>query len=680
MNTFAALAVLLLEAAFTALFARSVYAGLAVITTLAALLVLRHASKPYRLTVIPCIPALLYCLWQCRLLAPMPFLLMLSAQQLQTFSWWLAPARRGDSGASADDAALAGAVFVACSLVTAYFALAGTAIPPPPVSRAMGTFMLLLSILALDTRRGEAAHVGQAAGSTPLVRAAVILTMAYLALLAASPLAGPSVNAVSSMLAQLDELLSRDSKNKTTRMVRLRRGVSTAGNTGPGRWPGELLSDPDSPHVHLKVHNPQEARWLARRPIYLRVATHDTFRDAGWTNAATVSRRIADGDDGVADNIINLGRATSPSVTYSVYTRFHAAGLMPLIPSVTAIHLPAVLRRAGDTYSSPLTENLFRFSYTVTSTPKLWSDVYATSPEPGIADDDCLGLPDSELSDRISELARSVVGASPQTGEMIHRLASYLRAQHTYTRRWPGTVDPPSLESFLFDARPGNCQAFASALALTLRSLDVPARVGLGYCAGEYDPAAGVYSFYADHAHAWTEVYFKEHGWVVVDATPPSRTTIAHHDNDSVDLSLFPGLAGLLDKGVLAEGSGLHAIVSAAILLFNIALVMAVAATVLLSRRRGDALGRALSNTASTTAVPEFYRLFCRTFGRAGHPIRTGQTALEYLAALKSKQLLHDDCDDIIRYLYRICYENARRNPREERRIKARLRGLPRVG
>ena len=670
MSTLSVAAALALEAVFTAMFARSMAAGLAVVITFGALSALRRSGIVARYVLVPYVIVLAYCAWLCRSLAPVPFMLMLVAQQLQAFSWWLAP-RPGDRHGT-DDGATAAAVFVAAGFVTAYFALAGTAVPPPPVSRAMGTLILVFCILAMDIRRGELHR--RTGLPVPLARMAVVATIAYLALQFAMPLAGPWVNATSSMLAKLEELLTRDSNGKPAKVVRVRRGSPPGIARGSGRWPRELIEDDDTPHVHLTVPDPQEARWLARRPVYLRVATHDTFGDNGWTNSVSTVERLRDGDDGIADNVISLRRATSATVTYNVYTRFHASGLMPLIPGATAVHLPAILRQAGDTFSSPLTENLFRFSYTATSAPKIWSEVAAESPEAASAADECLRVPNTELGARIAELAGYVEGPATDTGGVIGRLARHLRKRYTYTRGWPGTVDPESLDSFLFGGKAGNCQAFASALALGLRTCGIPSRVGLGYCAGEYDPDAGVYSFYADHAHAWTEVHLKDHGWVVVDATPPAFATLARHDPGSIDLSGFPGLASLMDKGILARDTGLYSLVSTAVLIFNIALLSIAVYLVLLARKRTGERGRAGSAPAVSSATPDFYRSFCRAFGRAGCPIRTGQTAREYLAVLKARGLLGDECDDIIRYLYAICYEESPRNAREEKRMKTRIR------
>lgn len=66
----------------------------------------------------------------------------------------------------------------------------------------------------------------------------------------------------------------------------------------------------------------------------------------------------------------------------------------------------------------------------------------------------------------------------------------------------PG-IDP--VEQFLAVDRQGHCQYFASALALMLRSQDIPARLVAGYHTDEFNELGGYYTARQLHAHAWVE-------------------------------------------------------------------------------------------------------------------------------------------------------------------------------
>ncbi|WP_214368509.1 DUF3488 and DUF4129 domain-containing transglutaminase family protein [Pseudonocardia sp. H11422] len=81
----------------------------------------------------------------------------------------------------------------------------------------------------------------------------------------------------------------------------------------------------------------------------------------------------------------------------------------------------------------------------------------------------------------------------------------------------PGNGDDALVE-FLTLGRAGYCEQFASAMAIMLRTLGVPARVAVGFTAGT---DTGTYrSVGTSDAHAWVEAFFPGYGWVPFDPTP----------------------------------------------------------------------------------------------------------------------------------------------------------------
>jgi hypothetical protein len=86
-----------------------------------------------------------------------------------------------------------------------------------------------------------------------------------------------------------------------------------------------------------------------------------------------------------------------------------------------------------------------------------------------------------------------------------------------------GRSAPASLESFLFEHKSGQCEYFASAMVLMLRSQGIPARLVTGFLGGEYNPFEGYYVVRDSNAHAWVEAYLEEQGgWRIFDPTPPA--------------------------------------------------------------------------------------------------------------------------------------------------------------
>ncbi len=86
------------------------------------------------------------------------------------------------------------------------------------------------------------------------------------------------------------------------------------------------------------------------------------------------------------------------------------------------------------------------------------------------------------------------------------------------------TLSPPplghdSVDDFLFGTKRGFCEHFSSSFAYMMRAAGVPTRVVTGYQGGEANPVDGYVVVRQADAHAWTEVWLDERGWVRVDPT-----------------------------------------------------------------------------------------------------------------------------------------------------------------
>ena len=85
-------------------------------------------------------------------------------------------------------------------------------------------------------------------------------------------------------------------------------------------------------------------------------------------------------------------------------------------------------------------------------------------------------------------------------------------------------VPPPpgvdAVEWFLTNQRVGFCSYFASSMITMLRSLDIPARLVVGFAPGQWDEDRNAWMVRTKDYHAWPEVYFPEYGWVEFEPTP----------------------------------------------------------------------------------------------------------------------------------------------------------------
>lgn len=104
-------------------------------------------------------------------------------------------------------------------------------------------------------------------------------------------------------------------------------------------------------------------------------------------------------------------------------------------------------------------------------------------------------------------------------------VSNYLCSNYTYS--WnlddiPDGTDP--VEYFLSSGKKGYCMHFASAGTLILRELGIPARYAAGYVVKSRafeSNEDGTYSAVVldRNAHAWTEIYLENIGWVPIEMT-----------------------------------------------------------------------------------------------------------------------------------------------------------------
>lgn len=76
-----------------------------------------------------------------------------------------------------------------------------------------------------------------------------------------------------------------------------------------------------------------------------------------------------------------------------------------------------------------------------------------------------------------------------------------------------------SIDDFLFDTKTGFCEHYASAFTFLMRAAGIPARVVVGYQGGYWNAFAHYLLVRQSDAHAWSEVWLADRGWVRVDPT-----------------------------------------------------------------------------------------------------------------------------------------------------------------
>lgn len=132
----------------------------------------------------------------------------------------------------------------------------------------------------------------------------------------------------------------------------------------------------------------------------------------------------------------------------------------------------------------------------------------------------------------LESLSEQIVSGVPPEDTYARALAllSHLNDPGLFNYSLNQEVSDPRrdpVEDFLLNHRSGNCEYFASALALMLRSVDIPARVVSGFKGGVYNNLGGYYTVLQKHAHLWVEAFVAKPGedghWLTLDPTPGDR-------------------------------------------------------------------------------------------------------------------------------------------------------------
>ena len=135
---------------------------------------------------------------------------------------------------------------------------------------------------------------------------------------------------------------------------------------------------------------------------------------------------------------------------------------------------------------------------------------------------------DPQTAEGLQKIARDAgiypygtrVKIAGQVAEYISSAASYTLFPYVT----PGDEDFALY--FLKTSKQGYCIHFATAAALMLRALDVPARFTSGFTVEVADGEVGQPVTVTDRqAHAWVEVYYDDIGWVPLEVTPPDTNS-----------------------------------------------------------------------------------------------------------------------------------------------------------
>lgn len=283
---------------------------------------------------------------------------------------------------------------------------------------------------------------------------------------------------------------------------------------------GNLLSDT----VLFTISTPSDPPAGAR--YYWRARVYDWY-DNGWSSTSRTRHAVE------ADNfdITVAGPSGSRRVEYPFTFRVGTP-----ISTLFAVNHPTWLSRPGQVEYFNNPDGTADISSIRATPPLRAGETYSTrsflndvtisdlrqagTNYPSWVAERYLQLPPS-ITSRTIELAREIAAGQDNPYDITTAITNYLRSNIEYSDTIPALpADQELVDWFLFDLQQGFCNYYATAEIIMLRTVGIPARLGVGYAQGSVaQNVPDTFIVRQSDAHAWPEVYFPGFGWVEFEPT-----------------------------------------------------------------------------------------------------------------------------------------------------------------
>jgi len=303
------------------------------------------------------------------------------------------------------------------------------------------------------------------------------------------------------------------------------------------------------------------------RPAYWRVRRYDTYHPWGWTTSEISDRKVGISEEVFERDTIEPGE----QLTYTVENK-SKTDIVLVTGELLSSDIPVIIQTISneETDSSLTTVSSAVSDEANGNRPALEDVIAVITPRMmrpyqryeavvsirSFTPDELLvtgnNYPDAimerylqipfDLPYRVRQLTLEITRESESPYEKVIAIKEYLNKLDYNLEAEVPPKETDAVDHFLFVTREGVCTSFASAMAVMLRTIDIPTRLNTGYLEGDYDEETGSYSLRVKDYHARTEVYFSELGWVEFSATPVGGST-----DDIIEVGDDIGMLEILD-------------------------------------------------------------------------------------------------------------------------------------
>ena len=287
-----------------------------------------------------------------------------------------------------------------------------------------------------------------------------------------------------------------------------------------------------------------------------------------------------------------------------------------------------------------------------------------------------------EISERIMEFANSVTFGIDDDLEKVKALESKLKSDFEYTTN----IAAENIEDFLFNKKKGHCEYFASALAILCRYIGIPSRIVSGFLSDEWNSIGKFYTVRFSHAHAWTEIFIKDKGWIKFDPTPFGPSFLAESVEkqeisfstwlNSVDflwrkyiLYYEPAIRTVMFRNIVNRFRGIHFSKNIVFAIFSIAIFLAF--VIFLIR----ILKKKISKSIKTTV--EFYNDLLRILEKKGIFRQSYLTPMEFAKyVIKTQGENYKVVEILTNFYYKVRFARIMLTDLEKNEVKRLLDGV----